>query len=211
MMKWTILFLTLVLSFNVFSQNKIQINLGMSYPAVVDGSDDVLYEYWKTGINTGVAAHIKILAALNFQPNISYQYLFFHKYYQYVSYGPGPVNSTASGSHVVKFGGELHLGDGEENRTRFSIFVGGGYAMERPGTMAITWTDDLYRSSWQLPTRNYWYGSAGINLEFSLTKHLSIGTSVKYFRNKAESISLYASDNTIWLVNCSMLYDIMLF
>ncbi|HLP81187.1 MAG TPA: hypothetical protein VK141_04220, partial [Nitrosomonas sp.] len=82
MIKWTIILLTTAVSFNVFSQNKIQFDLGISYPAVIDGSDNVLYEYWKIGINTGVAAHIKILDAINIKPNISYQYLFFHKYYQ---------------------------------------------------------------------------------------------------------------------------------
>ena len=211
MIKWTIILLTLALSINVFSQNKIQIDLGISYPAVVEGSDNVLYQFWKIGINTGVAAHLKILDALNFKPNISYQYLFFHKYIPFVLYGPGLVNSTGSGSHVVKLGGELHLGDVEENRIRFSIFLGAGYAIERPGKMAITWTDNPYGSSWQLPNRNYWYGSAGINLELSLTNYLSIGTSIKYFRNKAESNYPYASDDTIWLVNCSMLYDITIF
>jgi hypothetical protein len=210
-MKYIIVLFTVTLSFNLFCQNKIQGSLGINYPVVVDGSDIVLYEYWKIGINGGVTAHCKILDALNFRPGISYQYLFFHKYAQYLSYGPGAVNSSGTGSHILKLGGELHLGDGEENRTRFSIFVGGGCAMERPGTMTITWADSPNSSTGKLPNRHYWYGSAGINLDFSVTKDFSIGTSIKYLRNKAEADFPNATDDTIWMVNCSILYDFMQF
>jgi hypothetical protein len=209
-MKWLIISLTLVISVNAFAQNKIQGSLGVNYPVEVDGSDNVLYEYWKFGINAGVNAHIKILEPISFRPGLSYQYLFFHKYVQYIYYGRGAVSSTGTGSHVVKLGGELHFGDVNEENIRLSLFLGGGYAMESPGRMTIVWAD-YPTGGGSLPNRNYWYGSAGINFEFSIAKAFSIGTSVKYFRNKAQSTSSYATDDTLWMVNCSVLYDIMKF
>jgi hypothetical protein len=209
-LKWTLLFLTLALSFHAVSQNNIQGDLGINYPVTVDGSDNVLYEYWKIGINADVTAHIKILEPLSFRPGISYQYLIFHKYVQYLSFGPGAISSTGTGSHTVKIGGELHFGDLNERDTRFSIFLGGGYAIERPGRMTIIWADDPWFQG-NLPNRRYWYGSAGINLEIPITSELSIGSSVKYFRNKATSTFPDAADDIIWMVNCSILYDIMQF
>jgi hypothetical protein len=209
-LKWILLSLTLAFSFPAVSQNKIQGGLGVNYPVTVDGSDVVLYEYWKIGINADVIAHIQILEPLSFRPGISYQYLFFHKYVQSLYFGPGAISSTGTGSHVVKLGGELHLGDLNATDARFSIFLGGGYAIERPGRMTITWADDPW-SEGNLPNRSCWYGSAGINLEIPITRELSIGSSVKYYRNKAKVPFSNATDDTIWMVNCSILYDIMHF
>lgn len=209
-LKWILISLTLAVSFTAVSQNKIQGGLGINYPLMVGGPDPVLYEYWKIGINADAAAHIKILKPLSFRPGISYQYIFFHKYTPYLYYGPGPTGSSGTGSHTLKIGSELHFGALDEKKTHFSIFLGGGYAIERPGKMTIRWAD--YPSFTDTPpNRSYWYGSAGLSLEFPIASKLSIASSVKYFSNKAQATFPNATDDTIWMINCSIVYDIMQF
>jgi hypothetical protein len=214
--KWAILSLIFLLSCTAFGQNKIEGNVGINYPVSYGGSDQVLYQYWRVGIHTGVTAHLKILEAVNFRPLASYQYFFFQRFEQTLFAGSRAVDSKADGAHVVKFGGELHLEAGEGKGTRFSIFLGGGYAMERPPAMTITWWDfegsqGIYTSEAPRLNRNYWYGSAGMNLEFSITRDLSIGTSVKYFVNKTQYTGMLATNDTCVMMNCSILYDFLNF
>jgi hypothetical protein len=214
--KLSITLLLLAVSIPTFSQHAIKGSAGLNYTFVGGGPDAVVYDSWKMGVNLGVTARIALIDEITIRPGVSYQYLLFDTFHQFVYAGAKAVSSTGTGSGVMRLSGEVHLGDCEDGQTRFSFSLGGGYALERPGTMTITWADfegdrNLYTTQHQLRHRDYWYGSVGIDCEFPIAADLAIGTSLRFYGSRPKYNTYYTDDNTLLMLNCSIVYDLINF
>jgi hypothetical protein len=115
----------------------------------------------------------------------------------------------------VNLGGEACFEDKSNGNGHPYLFLGGGYALERPGKIYITWKDlessnrEIYTTEYQVQDRNYWYYSAGFGYGYSIAKDLDIKTSISFFANKVKVPTQYRTYNSYWMLNCSLAYDIV--
>jgi len=205
----------LFVSINLSSQIKLQGKGGLSYPVDIDGYEVELYRYWKIGLNAGVNADIQLSKIFAVKPTITYQYIFFNDYTQEVIAGSKAISSDGNESHIINLGGELCIEDNSDGTTHPFLFLGGGYAIERPGKMNIAWKEfenpsrDIYTTEYQIQNRNYWYYSAGFGFGYSIADDLDIRTVISYFANKVKVPTQYKTYNSYWLLSCSLVYDIL--
>jgi hypothetical protein len=204
-----LIIITLLYSLNLFSQYKLEGNAGISYPVYTSDYESPLYEYWKFGLNLGINGNIKLIDDINVIPFIRYQYLFFNKYIQYGRNGKTAINSSGNGANVLKLGAEINIWDNKNIIFRPYIILGGGYSIEKHGTMTIKWhneMEEIYSTETKYPDRNYWYFGGGIGVRLNISSDFNIRSSFKTYAHKSEYYGWYAS---YWMLDCNIFYTII--
>jgi hypothetical protein len=205
-----LIIITLLYSLNLFSQHKLEGNAGLSYPVYTNDYDGQLYNYWKLGLNVGLNGNIKLIEEMHLVPSIRYHYFFFNKYEQSIRFYDIAINSSGNGSHVLKLGVDVNILDNDNIILLPFIILGGGYTIEKYGTMKITWRNpdgDIHTTVDKYPDRDYWYYVYGLGLRYNISSNFVIRTSLKSYANKSQFTD--SRNESYWILDCNIFYTII--
>lgn len=178
---------------SALSQQTIEVFTGMYYPVTTEqhSTNNSLEKYYKPSINIGVYTYYQLTNWLNLSPSFSYNYYFYHRYFE-DGYSTGErrfVAMSGEGSHIIRTMLGVQLIDQTNGKAKPYVEVGGGYIIENIGKINGYWQypgNIEYASYSKGNTNEYFAYSVGAGISFYLSKDFDVDASVKYYSDRID-------------------------